>query len=505
MDDLKYQNSIFVLILAVIVAFFYFPSPQYIFQMHDDYVYPAAAKQLLTEGQMHWAGGKPGIALLAAVAGATSPYSILFLYLFCGALTALFLFLLLRRFDISYALAAAATLLWISSPYFFYYSKTHHVVCVAFYLSGLYFCWRGIQEQKINLYRLGSFLLGWSLLTYYLFTVYMPFLYLFFLYCWYQRGRSIISIIINSAVPFLMPIAIFDAAVVGAYFIWGKKTWPVMYSFFGTCKWLSATRAPVNFSIPVWFDVLVQAEMILIFLLLILLVAAIALRVLYKKEQMLFMLVLFIPLCFWFMQHLLGSFSALRSLLGVLPFIYGAIVYFSSRIIPVRFHYIVLGLILPCVGYRLYANQKQLSPQLKTAYSAATTYINKLSASVVVYAGQKKLWEQLLEDKIIIPLNVCNDPLEVLHNRFLWNTLLCKLHEYIEQAGSVALVVSHTSKENLELYKECFATEFVVTLQQTFSDPHLANFFWFSEHDIPLIQAQNNAHPLLYIFTLTKK
>lgn len=505
MEFIKSPSLWFGIVILVIAAFFYFPSPQYIFQMHDDYVYPAAAKQLLTEGQMHWAGGKPGIALLAAIMGAVTPYSILFLYLFFGLLTALFLFLLLKNLDISFYLAASAALLWISSPYFFYYSKTHHLVCAAFYVSGVYFCWRGLQEQKMSFYRLGSFLLGWSLLTYYLLTTYMPFLYLFFLYGWYQKGRSVVTIVLNSAIPFLMPMFIFDTAAVGVYLIWGKKTWPVTYSFFGACKWLSQTKVPVNFSIPLWVQVAYQSELFLSWLLVILIFVSLFFVMKNKNEKHLFMVVLLLPAFFWFAQHVMGGFTALRSLLGILPLFYAAILFLMSDFIPRRYQYIVLLLVIPFTGYRLYANQMNLAPQLTTAYHQVAQMIEKNSSSAVVYAGQKKLWEQLGSNKIIIPLNISNDPLEVLSNKFLWNTLVRKLHEYIEKKGSVLLVISHTNVEHFAAYKECFATEFMVTLQQTFHDNHLASLFWFAEHNIPLIQAEQNAHPWLYIFILTKK
>ena len=72
------------------------PNEHYIFQMHDDYVYPAAVHDLRERGEMHWAGGKPGIALLAYISGAQTPYEMLFFYLVFGLLTIVFLYLLLN-------------------------------------------------------------------------------------------------------------------------------------------------------------------------------------------------------------------------------------------------------------------------------------------------------------------------------------------------------------------------------------------------------------------------
>jgi hypothetical protein len=463
---------------------------------------------------MHWAGGKPGIALLAACTGAVTPYSILFLYLFCGCLTALYLFLLLQRLDVSFYLAASAVLLWVSSPYFFYYSKTHHLVCVSFYLSGLYFCWLGIQQQKINSYRIGCFLLGWCLLTYYLLITYLPFLFLFFLYCWYKRGVSISKTVLNSVISFLLPVFIFDAAAFGTYLFWGKKNWPVMYSFFGACNWLTKTKSPYNFSIPLWAKVAYQAESFLIWLLLILVVSSFFWFIYMHKrtiqyrfntyEKYIFMMVLFLPFFFWSMQHFFGNFTALRSLLGIFPLVYGAAAFLIRDFIPLRFQYLILVAVIPWTGYRLYTNQLQLAPQLTTGYAQAVQVIKEHSASVIVYTGQKKLWEQLLSDKVIIPLNIDNDPLEVMHNKDLWNNLVQKLHEYLEQDRSILLVISHTSLVDLKIFKECISQEFMVEEEQQFKDAHLTSLFWFAEHNLSLAQSKINANPVIYVFNLIK-
>ena len=142
---------------------------------------------------------------------------------------------------------------------------------------------------------------------------------------------------------------------------------------------------------------------------------------------------------------------------------------------------------------------------LKTGYDNAMVFIQQHPANVIVYAGQKKLWEQLVTDKIIIPLNICNNHLEVLQNKFLWNTLVRKLHEYTDAGSEILLVVSHTSSDDLEIFKECFSQEFKLMLEKTINDPHLASLFWFSEHNLSFAQAEKEAHPIIYIFRLIKK
>ncbi|HBS47679.1 TPA: hypothetical protein DEO28_04945 [Candidatus Dependentiae bacterium] len=454
-----------VLYFVLFIFFSFYNLQNFILQIYDDHVYSGETKNFLTSGVFHWAGAKPGIILIAALFGLSTPYKVIYLMTIFAFISALGLFLLAKMIFKNSYLSLIPVILWMNSEFFFYYSKTHLLIFVAFYFLGVWICYKALQNLEWWKYYLGCFLLGYSVLTYYVIIFYLPVIFIFLYYLFYKKGLSFFSYILKTFIPFVLPIILLDFFVTFFYFFLGKKNWPFLYSVFGQYKYLSRAASNINFSRIVYFPTLfcsTEFKFVTILICLGLILFLISLFKNFRKNffdsSFLLLLILLIPVATITLRFCLGSFTALRAFGSALPILYILIGFFFYKIISKKYSTYIL-LLFVCYGFwNLIFIQPVLSKKYKTGYCELESFINKTDFKTVVYFGGFNSLEQILNNKTVIPMNIGSDCFMIfkdeLKKQAFFNSLKIKLGNLetialvlICDKKSLDFVISEISKD----------------------------------------------------------
>lgn len=444
----------------------------YIFQMSDDYVFPDAARTFLERGEYHWAAAKPGIVLLAGLFGLTSPMRIMILFMGFGFLAAGGLFLLCKSLFENTYISLIPSFLWITSSFFFYYSRTEHLIFVAFYLLGLWLCFEGFRRGVWWKYYLGCFLLGYAVLCHYVLLFYLPVVFIFFVYQFYKGENPFLYSCLRTGISFLAPILLLDTFALGSYVLLGKKNWPFLYSVWGQHKVLS-TCVGCNFN---WDAFLVlprlfwKAEYKVVVILIVISILLLLFRLLKSWQvkvdvKYLFIFIIFSPTIFLILRFYLGYLTNLRAFGAVLPVFYLLIAFLFIVLFSKKSYKYLFYLVFLFCFFRVYMDQEELKRIHKTGYFEASEYLNNSDFDVIVYYGQKKTWEQIVSDREFLPLNVENDAYAILKNEQRRTAFFQNIYDKIFSGKKVCFICT-----NLGCYSlSCMRKKFDMVLEQRLS------------------------------------
>jgi hypothetical protein len=503
---LEFVNVVACFLFVVFLIFSLFHGLSWhIFQFADDYIYPNDATNFLLHGEFGWAGAKPGIIVLASLLHLHTPLLIMYMYALFGLLTVIGLYFLIFYLVHNRFVAASAAVLWASSPFLFYFSKTHIVVYVAFYICGLACTYRGFSAQKWILYYLGFFLLGFGVLTYYVLLFYMPFVFLYFLWLFVRSKKSFIEYVLRTSIPFLLPIFIHDGACTLGYLIAGKRNWPFLYSLWSQFQVIGGYDQVVSFFhyIKIFFQL--ESCVISVSILCSLVALVICYRA-HKHVFEFFFLLLMCPFLFLLFRGMAGKFIAFRAFAAGMPLLYGLVAGVLS-FAPLKDYWKYLCCIIVAFGFiRLFSLELHSRDGMKSYYAQLVEFVESSPYALVVHVGPRHRWEQLFtrkEHRYLLPIFMY--PHE-FNNPPHPHAVLDEMRVALNNKRRIVVLRTRAVSTHWAAVEEMLKDHFVLKLIQQVYNPHewtVLSGEFLKADDIEALQKVDP--PYIYVYEVLEK
>jgi len=521
-SNFRLRNIFLGLLIAAVTVFLIFVNFIHFnchFNQNGDDPYLADCVRELLEGKCFYhAAGKPMIVLLAALFHLNSPDKIIYLFAFFGLITFMVLFFLAFFLLKDFIISAIVALLWFSSPFYFYFAKSQHLMFIAIYLLAILFCLYGLKDLSKQYYYGGCFLLACSLLTHPSLLVFIPILFLYFFLCFFQKGYKVFFFIKKTIIPFLLVIFTYDFGVLFLDFLFHPfvhKIWPMTYfwyDFFFIRQLIKQSNLVYGFfyHFKIFYDLEWKFISFLIIVSFIYLLYFLLRNVLKKKIYFLdvcfVLFCLLMPFFILYFRLLLGQFSPIRFFLPIIPFLYLLIGFFVKNIFSKRFHFGLFLVFLVFFVVRAFDN-KNLQPELETGYNYVVEFLNNSVFDFLIFYDSFYHFRSFnfYGKKVLLGFELDSECNNFPSKRNLFKVNIAEIFKQLRLHKRVAFVV----KGNPEDCKKCLIKFFEINIVNIIKSPYMLSRFTIEEVNFLGINFASvylkKMSPYFYIFELKLK